>query len=55
MAHELVVPIQNHAIGDAMEPCNLFEVDISHLGGIIGHLARKEMCHFGEMINSNHE
>ena len=54
MAHKFVVPIQNHALGDAMERHNLLEIEISHLGGIIGRLARKEMCHFRETINHNH-
>ena len=55
MAHELVVPIWNHAFRDAMEPHNLLEVEISHLGGIISRLASKEMRHFEEAINYNRD
>ena len=38
-----------------MEPHNLLEVEISHLGGIIGRLASKEMRHFEEAINYNRD
>jgi len=38
-----------------MEPHNLLEVEISHLGDIIGRLVSKEICHFGEAINYNHD
>jgi len=55
MPHELDIPIRSHALGDAMESHNLLEVEINHLGGIIGHLASKEMNHFGETINYNHD
>jgi len=51
MAHELAIPIRHHTFGDAMETHNLLEIEIGHLGGIIGCLARKKVRHLGESVN----
>jgi len=39
MTHELAIPVEHHTFGNAMEPHDLLEVEVSNLCGMMSGLA----------------
>ena len=55
MAKELSIPVEHHALGDAVESNNLLKVESGNLSGIMSCVAWHKVNHLGETINDHHD